>query len=107
SPGRLPVGQPRAPRHVVTRPRQRAAVTATFIAHGLLFASWTAHIPHVKLALGLSDSTLGLVLWATTVGAICSMLIAGRLLPTLGSRALIRMCLLGYCAAGPLVGLAS
>ena len=35
------------------------------------------------------------------------MLIARRLLPMLGSRALIRGCLLGYCAAGPLVGLAS
>jgi hypothetical protein len=25
----------------------RVAVTAVFVAHGLLFASWTAHIPHV------------------------------------------------------------
>lgn len=100
-------GRRQAPRHVAVRARQRAAVTATFISHGLLFASWTAHIPQVKLTLGLSDSTLGLVLLATPVGAVCSMLIARRLLPKLGSRALIRMCLLGYCAAGPLVGLAS
>ena len=100
-------GQPQAPRRVGARARQRAAVTATFISHGLLFASWTAHIPHVKLALGLSDSTLGLVLLATPVGAVGAMLIVGRLLPRLGSRVLTRICLLGYCAAGPFVGLAS
>ena len=99
--------KPQAPRHAVARARQRVAVTATFISHGLLFASWTAHIPQLKLALGLSNSALGLVLLATPVGAVGSMLIARRLLPTLGSRALIRICLLGYCAAGPLVGLAS
>jgi MFS family permease len=99
--------KPQAPRHAAARARQRAAVTATFVSHGLLFASWTAHIPQLKLTLGLSDSTLGLVLLATPVGAVCSMLIARRLLPMLGSRALIRICVLGYCAAGPLVGLAS
>ena len=26
----------------------RIAVTAVFVVHGLLFASWTAHIPDVK-----------------------------------------------------------
>jgi hypothetical protein len=88
------------------RARQRAAVTAIFLSHGLLFASWTAHIPHVKHALGLSDSTLGLVLLGTPVGSVCSMLITGRLLPVIGSRKLIGTCLLGYCMAGPLVGLA-
>jgi len=100
-------GKPKAPRRAATRARQRAAVTATFASHGLLFASWTAHIPHVKLALGLSNSALGLVLLATPVGAVCSMLVARRLLPTLASRVLIRVCLLGYCATGPLAGLAS
>jgi predicted MFS family arabinose efflux permease len=99
--------KPQASRPIASAARQRAAVTATFISHGLLFASWTAHIPHVKLTLELSDSSLGLVLLATPVGAIFAMLIARRLLPMLGSRALIRMCLLGYCAAGPFVGLAS
>ena len=30
-------------------------MTAVFVVHGLLFASWTAHIPHVKAHLGLTD----------------------------------------------------
>jgi hypothetical protein len=40
----------------------RIAVTAVFVAHGLLFASWTAHIPHVMRHLGLTDGTLGIAL---------------------------------------------
>lgn len=100
-------GEPALTHHVTGRARQRAAVTTTFFAHGFLFASWTAHIPHVKQALGLSDSALGLVLLATPVGSVCLMLITGRLLPVLGSRRLTATCLLGYCTAGPFVGLAS
>ena len=101
-----------AARRLTVRPgppsplRQRSAVVATFVAHGLLFASWTAHIPQVKAHLGLSDAALGLILLATPVGSVLSMVITGRLLPAHGSRRLIRVCLLGYCAAGPLVGLA-
>lgn len=86
--------------------RQRSAVTATFVAHGLLFASWTAHIPQVKAHLGLSDPTLGLILLAAPVGSVLAMVITGRLLPAWGSRRLVRATLVGYCLAGPLVGLA-
>lgn len=85
---------------------QRSAVVATFLAHGLLFASWTAHIPQVKAHLGLSNAALGLILLATPAGSVLAMVIVGRLLPAYGSRRLVRVCLLGYCAAGPLVGLA-
>jgi hypothetical protein len=38
--------------------RARIAVVAVFFAHGVLFASWTAHIPRVKAQLGIDDSTL-------------------------------------------------
>ena len=37
----------------------RIAVTTVFVVHGLLFASWTAHIPDVKAHLGLTDGMLG------------------------------------------------
>lgn len=87
--------------------RQRAAVVATFLAHGLLFASWTAHIPEVKTHLGLTDAALGGVLLFTPVGAVCAMLLVGRLLPVLGSRRMVQASVLGYWAAAPLVGLAS
>jgi hypothetical protein len=54
----------------------RIAVTAVFVAHGLLFASWTAHIPHIMRHLGLSDGTLGIALLGAPVGSVAAMLLA-------------------------------
>jgi MFS family permease len=83
----------------------RIAVTAVFVAHGLLFASWTAHIPDVKAHLGLTDGTLGFALLGAPVGSVVAMIAASWLLPRVGSRLVVRVALVGYCAAGPLVGL--
>jgi MFS family permease len=84
--------------------RQRATVLTTFFSQGAMFASWAAHIPGVKANIGLSDGQLGVVLLATSVGAAVAMLITGRLLSRLGSRRLIRPCMLGYCLAAVTVG---
>jgi MFS family permease len=83
----------------------RIAVTAVFVVHGLLFASWTAHIPDVKAHLGLTDGTLGFALLGAPVGSVIAMIAASWLLPRVGSRLVVRVALVGYCAAGPLVGL--
>ncbi|HEY1820948.1 MAG TPA: MFS transporter [Trebonia sp.] len=83
----------------------RIAVTAVFIVHGLLFASWTAHIPDVKAHLGLTDGTLGFALLGAPVGSVIAMIAASWLLPRVGSRRIVQVALVGYCAAGPLVGL--
>jgi hypothetical protein len=84
----------------------RVAVTATFGIHGLLIASWTAHIPSVQAHLGLSDGTLGVALLGMPIGSVSAVLLAGRLLPRLGSRRLVRICLVGYCLSGALSGVA-
>ena len=76
-----------------------------FVAHGLLFASWTAHIPHVMRHLGLTDGTLGIALLGAPVGSVAAMLLASYLIPKLGSRRVVQFALVGYCATGPLVGL--
>lgn len=100
-----------AQRHEVTRlpspgfAATRVAITVIFVVHGLLFASWTAHIPHVKQALGLNDGTLGIALVGAPVGSIAAMCLAAMLLPRFGSKRIIQVALCGYCAAGPLVGL--
>ena len=59
----------------------RIAVTAVFVAHGLLFASWTAHIPHIMQHLGLTDGTLGIALLGAPVGSVTAMLLASYLIP--------------------------
>jgi MFS family permease len=83
----------------------RIAVTAVFVVHGLLFASWTAHIPEVQAHLGLTDGTLGFALLGAPVGSVLAMVAASWLLPRVGSRRIVQVALVGYCAAGPLVGL--
>ncbi|MCU1459348.1 MAG: transporter, partial [Actinomycetia bacterium] len=83
----------------------RIAVTAVFVVHGLLFASWTAHIPDVKGHLGLTDGTLGFALLGAPVGSVIAMIASSWLLPRLGSRRVVQVALVGYCATGPLVGL--
>jgi MFS family permease len=73
--------------------------------HGFLFASWTAHIPQLKHHLGLSDGRLGLALLGAPIGSVLAIAVAGRLLPRLGSRRMVRLALLGYCVSGPFIGL--
>jgi MFS family permease len=81
------------------------AVIAVFFVHGFLFASWTAHIPELKQHLGLSDGGLGLALLGAPIGSVLAIGVAARLLPRVGSRRMVRLALLGYCVAGPFIGL--
>lgn len=105
-PARPPGGaRPGRPGARAGRPA-RLGVVAVFFVQGLLFASWAAHIPHVRLRLGLSDAALGVALLGAPVGSIAAMAVSARALPRLGSRRLVRLHLVGYAAAGPLVGLA-
>lgn len=85
---------------------QQAATVSAFVAHGLLFASWAAHIPQVKARVGVTDAGLGLALLGAPIGSVMAMAASARLLPRFGSRRMVQACLLGYCVAGPLVGLA-
>jgi len=81
------------------------ATVATFFVQGFLFASWTAHIPHVKEQLHLGNGSLGLALLGAPLGSMLAMFLVSRLLPRFGSRSVVRISLLGYCLAGPFIGL--
>jgi MFS family permease len=78
-----------------------------FATQGLLFASWTAHIPLVKERLHMGDADLGMALFGAPIGSLAAMLVTGWLLPRLGSRRMVQLCLAGYCATGWTVGLAN
>ena len=78
---------------------------SVFFVHGFLFASWTAHIPQLQHHLGLSDGRLGLALLGAPTGSVLAMVVAGRLLPIVGSQSMVRFALVGYCVAGPFIGL--
>jgi MFS family permease len=81
------------------------AVAGVFLAHGVLFASWAAHIPHVKARLGINNGTLGIALLGTPVGSVSAILLAAYLVPRIGSKRVVQATLLGYCASGPFVGI--
>ena len=77
-----------------------------FIAHALLFASWTAHIPQIRASLDLSDASLGTALLGAPIGSIAAMTIAGWLLPRIGSHRMVQITVVGYAVFGVTVGLA-
>lgn len=85
--------------------RAQLGVVAVFFVHGLLFASWAAHIPRVKAHLGIDNGTLGFALLGTPLGSVTAMALAAYLIPRTGSRLLVQVCLVGYCLSGPIVGL--
>jgi MFS family permease len=76
-----------------------------FYVHGFLFASWTAHIPQLKQQLDLSNGRLGVALLGAPIGSVLAMVLAARVLPTMGSRRMVRLALVGYCVSGPFIGL--
>jgi fucose permease len=82
----------------------RQILGGVFFVHGLMFASWAAHIPHIKAHLGLTDGSLGLVLLAVPVGSISAMGAGAWLLPRVGSKRMVVACLVGYVVSGPFVG---
>jgi predicted MFS family arabinose efflux permease len=67
----------------------RNAIWATrfqFLAIGLFSGAWGVHIPSVKARYALSEASLALVLMSAAVGAVLSLLIAGRVIARLGPR---------------------
>ena len=81
-------------------------VIAVFFVHGMLFASWVAHIPQVRAHLDIGLGRLGVALLGAPIGSILAMSAAGYLVPRLGSRRVLRAGMVGYCLAGPLLGVA-
>jgi hypothetical protein len=84
----------------------RRRVAAVFFVHGLLFASWVAHIPHVESLLSLDDAGLGLALLGAPIGSVVGIVAVARLLSRVGSRGAIVPLLGGYAVAGLLAAVA-
>lgn len=65
--------------------RERFATLAVFLANGFGIGAWAVEVPRIKAALSLSDTMLGLALFAFALGAMVAMPLAGRLAPRFGS----------------------
>ncbi|HLT60648.1 MAG TPA: MFS transporter [Microlunatus sp.] len=86
--------------------RARRADSMIFALNALLFAAWTPHIPAIKDRLGLHEGTLGLALLGAPVGALLAVIVVGPALARWGSVRVLRLTMIGFALAGPLVGLA-
>jgi len=85
----------------------RVAITLFFFADGLLIGTWAARIPAVQDQADLTNTELGLALFAVSFGALAAMPVAGWLCGRLGSRRVTIAALLGGGAALFLASLAS
>ena len=74
-----------------------------FAVHGVVVASWTAHIPILKRSLGMTDLTLGGVAFAGAVAAVAGTILAARLVRSVGDRNVTRLGLGASAVAGLLI----
>jgi len=86
--------------------RARLGILFTFALAGALCAVWTVRMPALKQKLDLTNAQLGLEALGWGIGALITMLLAGRIIGRYGSRRVLRLALPGTVACLALVGLA-
>jgi len=84
----------------------RAAIAVAFFADGLLIGSWAARIPAVQRDAQLTNTQLGVALFAAALGALVAMPLAGWLSERVGSRRVTIVALVGGSASLFLASLA-
>lgn len=77
----------------------RIAVSFSFFACGMLFASWAARIPAFKDALSLNDAELGAILFMLPLGSILALPLAGWAVDRFGSRPVTGVSTLFYAVS--------
>jgi fucose permease len=86
--------------------QSQSALRLLFLVMGLVSMAWVPRIPEIKIALGLSDGQLGLVLVSSSVGAVIGAQSAGHLVQAIGSKNLIRFLQILMPAGVVVMGLA-
>ena len=74
--------------------RARVGLLATFFFMGVVSMAWVARIPEIRDANGLNNGQLGLILISSTAGAILGAQLAGRLVHSYGTQAVIRVAII-------------
>jgi len=74
--------------------RARNGLWATFFFMGVVSMAWVARIPEIRDANGLNNGQLGLILLASTIGALIGAQLAGRLVHSYGTKAVIRVAII-------------
>jgi MFS family permease len=71
-------------------PRERAAVSALFLANGYIVGNWAPRIPSFKADLGIDEAALGLMIFAFGIGSLLTMPLVGVAIARDGSRRIAR-----------------
>ena len=71
--------------------RARNAVWAGFFLLGITGMAWIPRIPEIKTSLGLSDGQFGLLLLASTLGAVPGAQLSGRIVHMYSSRIVVQI----------------
>src|SRR6516225_6064579 len=83
----------------------RIAVSSFFFLAGLCFSSWASRIPAIQLKLHLNNAGLGAVLLGLPTGLLISLPIAGWMVASYGSRAIVIGSACLYATTLPILGL--
>lgn len=89
-----------------TRRVYRIAVGTLFFLLGLCSATWASRIPGIQQKLHISDSALGLILFALPVGSMVALPVAGLLVAKYSSKRVAANALLLYSLLLPVIGFA-
>lgn len=89
----------------VSKNTHRIAVAVFFFLAGLSFASWASRIPDIKLRLGLSEGSLGLILFALPAGIMSSLPFTGWIISKWSSRTILLIAAILYPLTLLMIGL--
>jgi MFS family permease len=85
---------------------QRIAVKTAFFINGFIFANWVSRLPRIQDLYNADDGTIGLVLLASSIGAVGAMPFTGWVIIKNGSRRITIISVILYCAFVPVIPLA-
>ena len=77
--------------NMIQATRARWSLALLFLVMGVSSMAWVPRIPEIKSALGLNDAQFGLMLAASSVGAVLGAQYSGRLVHRLGSKNTLRI----------------
>ncbi|WP_276372517.1 MFS transporter [Chryseolinea sp. H1M3-3] len=81
----------------------RIAVKIAFFINGFVFANWVSRLPLIQEIYHADNGTIGLVLLASSIGAVSAMPFTGWAIIKNGSRRITIFAALSYCAIVPLI----
>ncbi len=81
----------------------RIAVKIAFFINGFIYANWIARLPRIQEIYDADNGTIGLVLLASSIGAVIAMPFTGWAIIKNGSKRITLLAAFLYCAIVPII----